>query len=527
MEAPPIELAREKSALSTTPVESIRNDASEHLNFFNLSALPTGAYLNQYDEVLKRVFGRAGPNAHERRFTREEWGELWAAGACLTAIPKEYGGREANMRESLSVAALTARHSLPVALANGVSGGLFLHPVMHHAEDSVREAVAKDFLTRNVLGGIALTEPEAGVAIPNMKTSFRQKDNAYKIQGTKHWQSFTGEFDWVLIGAREELEGGTGIPVELFVHDMRNGGVTTEELFPTAGFAQIPYGRNRIDVSVPLSHKLQPPGGDSRLLLLDTLNRTRMHFPAVLDGAFAQMMPEAFEHARTRRMGMKTIGDFDQVQHRLAVMEAQHTCVQALCNHIANEADLNSDFSDQSILANTAKCVSSDFAFDASDSLRKLMGAKGYDRRNLAARMFEDTRVFQTFEGPNDLLYDQTAIEVLRDMQREKVSKLHDFLSKHVLTYGIADRYQSLTGFTMDTKQMREPGFQRKRVRLAQFLMQMITAQTVLELQVSGFDEKLCLNAIKFLDESMHRQMQEFHSPADLKPLGTIDSWMD
>src|SRR5690625_5645862 len=97
------------------------------------------------------------------------------------------------------------------------------------------------------------TEPYISSDALKMNTSFIYDENSesYKIEGLKHWAGLTGWADFWLITARSRNEDGElSRDIGFFIHDSSNGGIDVLEYYKNLGLYMLPYGRNKIDITV-------------------------------------------------------------------------------------------------------------------------------------------------------------------------------------------------------------------------------------------------------------------------------------
>jgi alkylation response protein AidB-like acyl-CoA dehydrogenase len=412
-------------------------------------------------------------------------------GALSVFIPERFGGRGQHVHECLSVLEACSYESLPLSLVAGINGALFLQPVSKYAGDEVQARAFDRFVNHGALGGLMITEPDFGTDALQMRTSFRPEGEGYRLRGTKHWGGLTGRADYWLLTAREESEGGSlGRNINFFVWDKELGGIEVDEYYHSLGLEMIPYGRNRIDTYLPAERRMTPLGSGVRMLL-DVLHRSRLQFPGMGMGFLRRLLDEGLRHARRRSVGGRPLAAYDQVQSRLAEIQAAYTTCSAMCAHTTAIAGVENDCSPQALPANTIKSVVTDLMQSAAQSLLQLVGAAGYRRDHLAGSAVVDSRPFQIFEGSNDILYQQIAEAMLKSMKRLKEINLSRFLNVFEPTRRVADRMPRDLDFSVE-----EALPQRKMVDLGRILGRVMSMQMVVDMKSRGYREDLAENCI-------------------------------
>jgi alkylation response protein AidB-like acyl-CoA dehydrogenase len=416
-----------------------------------------------------------------------------ASGALSYFVPAEFGGGGAGPKEVLSILEAASYESLPLGLAVGINIGLFIQPLSKYGGAEAKGEVFSRFVGEGALGGLMLTEPDYGTDLLSMRTAFERRGKEYLLRGTKHWAGLSGRADFWLMSARERrADGSLKRDLDFFVCDSSLPGqeVVMEERYPNLGLQLLPYGRNRVDLRLPLGSRLGNPGSGVRLLL-DTLHRSRMSFGGMAVGFLRRLLDEGLSRCRERRVGGRALIEYDQVERRLAEIQAAHTIASAFCRHAAARIALAEDLSGAGLAANVHKALLTDLMQESAQSLLQLSGAEGYRLDSLAGRAVVDSRPFQIFEGSNDVLYDQIAAAFLSETRVGGSCSLASRLGRHELGRGSAKLFEGILGFELS-----EGLSQRKAVDLGRIVARAFAASLLVGLGEAGYDASLVENAI-------------------------------
>lgn len=412
-------------------------------------------------------------------------------------VPEAYGGRGGPIGHGLTMLEETSYHSLPLSLIVGINGGLFLQPVAKYATEEAKQRVLTSYVRDRKLAGLMITEPDYGSEALSMETGWRETSaGTVKIEGTKHWAGLTGWADYWLLTARPlTSSGGLRRDVDFFIADANAPGqhVDVEELYPNLGLKMIPYGRNRVDVEVPASARLEPTSTGVKMML-DTLHRSRLQIPGMGMGYLRRVFDDALEHARERFVGGKALLDYDQVRARLARLQSFVTGTAAMCMETAGTAGIDRDLFGDGLKANAFKTVVTDWMFEAADSFLQLSGGNGYREDHRAGRALVDSRPYQIFEGSNDILYQQVTESVVKAMRRLKQVDLGAYLRTEPLTARAATLFGESLAFDVDWSMP-----QRKLVDLGRAISRIVTMEMTIEMGERGFSAELVQN---MLDET-------------------------
>ncbi len=488
------------------------------------------SFIEHYKEKLKVLFSER--NDEDELLTNRGippyiLREILECNPLSTFIPEEYNGRGAVTSEALSMLEASSYQSLPLSLMMGINGALFLQPLANYGSDEAKKTIFKDFLLKKNMGGLMITEPDFGSDALRMQTGFRydEENKQYNIEGLKHWAGLTGWADYWLITARGyDKNGELGRDIGFFIHDSSNGGIDVIEYYKNLGLYMLPYGRNKIDIDVPESHRLKPRA-TGVTMMLDILHRSRLQFPGMSTGHLKRMLDEALEHCRERIVGCMSLFNYDQVKERLAKLQSYFTISSAMSYFTSTNVPLDKDTSRMDVAANSIKSVITDYMHEASQSLLQLVGAKGYRLDHIAGRAMVDSRPFQIFEGSNDILYQQISESILKMMRRSKETNLYKFLKDYSLTENSAEHFKETLNFEVDFKMA-----QRKLVQLGRALGRMVSMEMTIRLGENGFNSDLISNSLKVVKSEIDSLFSTYsfsESAAIIENYDDSSSWLE
>ena len=494
------------------------------------TSIPFSEFLENLKEKMKQVFHvRADIDqlSLKRGLPPFVMREIMSVNPLSVGIPTQYGGRGGVMKENIGLLAAASYESLALSLTFGINSALFLQPFGKFGQDEVKAPVFNRFLNDKAMGGLMITEPDYGSDALNMQTSYTESESKYHLKGKKHWAGLTGWADFWLLSARQQSKSEKlQRDIDFFLCDVTAPGqnIVVEEFFENLGLYAIPYGRNRIDVQLPQTHKLVPETTGVKMML-DLLHRSRMQFPGMGMGFIQRMLDEALTHCKERMVGGKSLFQYDRVQHRLSKLQASYTICSAMCANSSEKAGLDVDLSSQGMEANAVKSVITDLMQEAAQSVVQLVGAKAYKLNHIAGRGTADSRPFQIFEGSNDILYAQISEGLVKMMKRAKERNLFQFLKGFDLTDKAVHFVKSQVDFNLD---LQIP--QRKLVEMGKIIGRVISMNQVLDLSEKGFNKELIDGSVTFLQQEITKLMSAFTFKNEEKVVDGYDentSWMN
>lgn len=454
-----------------------------------LEQLDFNSYIASFRQHLHHLFREKydyNAMSLNRDFPKEFLKEIMDAKPLAVAIPKLHGGRGVSVKECLGVLSAASYESLALSLTFGINIALFLEPLAKYGNFNIQQHVFKQFLERNAMGGLMITEKAYGSDALNMKTFYQQVENGYKIKGEKHWQGLSGAADFWLVTARKSNENGDLIrDIDFFVTDDSNPDqhIPLIERYNNLGLYAIPYGINEIDVVVPSEQRLVPDSTGIKLML-DMLHRSRLQFPGMGLGFIRRLLDESMQHCQQRLVGGVPLNNNDSVKFQLARIQAAYTICSGMCAFSVDNSGIEHDLATLSVEANSLKALVTDLMQESAQISLQLAGANGYRLDHIAGRAVVDSRPFQIFEGSNEMLYSQIAEGILKLMRKTKESNLFEFLKTYKRTTLSAPYFRSQLAFKLDG-----PFVQRDTVTLGRMIARVICFQFVLEM--NGFNEEL------------------------------------
>jgi len=475
--------------------------------------------LNSLKKTFKSVFyerDNIENFVQKRGFPALVLRDIMANNPLSVAIPKEFGGRGAQVKECLGILDIASYESLPLSLTFGINMALFLEPVAKYGQESIKEGLFNRFLTQQNMGGLMITEPDFGSDALNMQTSNVKVGSNYHIKGIKHWQGLTGMADyWLMTSRHKEEDGKLSRDIDFFVCDVqqKNQAIKVEEYYNNIGLYPIPYGKNIIDIQVPEQFKLVPESTGLKLMM-DLLHRSRFQFPGMAVGFIRRMLDEAIKHTTSRIVGGKPLIALDQVQHQISRIQSAFTICSAMCSRSSAISGIEHNLASAGIEANSMKAYATDLMQESAQTLTQLSGANGYKTESLGARGIVDSRPFQIFEGSNEMLYTQLSEMVLKIMGRQKIMNLAEFFMHYELTKNVSEYFKSLLSFSVDIKIP-----QRKMVDLGKIISKVVSANYVADMGAKGFRPDLVRDCLETIKHEISMLVSSFKFQTNVSPI--------
>ncbi len=331
------------------------------------------------------------------RFRPEFVRALGEAGLCGVATAEEFGGLGLGYLEYAMVleeiGAVSASYAVSVAVT-----GLPQVILSQHGSDEQRERWLPGLASGELLGGFALSEPEAGSDAASLVTTAQLQGDHYVLNGTKFWITHGGYADVYIVMARTGGPGGRGVSAFVLLGD--TPGLSFGKKEEKMGMRASPTVELILEnVRLPVSARVGAEG-DGFGVAMQALDGGRITIGAVSVGLARAALEVAGPYACQRTAFKQPIIDFQGVGFMLADMATRIESSRLLVHKAAWLKDAGLAYSE---VASMAKCVATDTAMMVTTDAVQVMGGYGYTREYPLERYMRDAKVMQIVEGTNQV----------------------------------------------------------------------------------------------------------------------------
>jgi alkylation response protein AidB-like acyl-CoA dehydrogenase len=345
----------------------------------------------------------------ESRFPREKFRLLGKSGLLGLPYPERWGGSGVSYEVYLQVLEEIATAWMTVAVGMSVHT-LSCFPLANYGTDEQREEWLPALLEGDLLGGYALSEPDAGSDAAALSTRAVRDGDEYVVTGTKAWITHAGQADFYTLMVRTSDDGGRGITCLLA--DAATEGLVAGTPEHKMGLTGSPTAQLRLEgARVPAGRRMGDEGLGLRIAL-DALNSGRLGIAACATGLAQAALDEAVRYAAGRSQFGRPIIEFQGLEFLLADMAAAVESARATYLEAARRRDRGLPFRRQ---ASIAKLVATDAAMRVTTDAVQVLGGAGYTRDFPVERYMREAKVPQIFEGTNQI----QRLVISRDLARD------------------------------------------------------------------------------------------------------------
>jgi alkylation response protein AidB-like acyl-CoA dehydrogenase len=257
------------------------------------------------------------------------------------------------------------------------------------------------------LGAMCLTEPDAGSDVANIQTTATRDGDDYVLNGEKQFITNGGIADVHVVFATEDRTKGWG-GIGAYVIPKGTPGLEEGTVWKKMGI-RASHTSNVVlnDCRIPAENKLGAPSkgggsaGPGALGALMTLERTRPVVGAYALGIGRAAYEYSLDYAKERVQFGRSIMKNQGVSFMLADMAMAVDSARLMVHRAAWMAGANAPYLQAE--GSMAKCFASDMAMKVTVDAVQVLGGQGYMRDHPVEKWVRDAKIFQIFEGTNQI----------------------------------------------------------------------------------------------------------------------------
>ncbi len=332
-------------------------------------------------------------------FPEEIMKELARADLLRVFVPEEAGGLGGGCMEMCLVAEELSRICAGVATTYAANG-LACMPIILYGTEEQKQRFLPRIADGASYAAFALTEAEAGSDAANIKTTAKETDDGFVINGTKQFITNGGVAEiYTVIAVTDPKRGARGVSalvVEKGTPGFEFGKEEDKMGIRASKTTQLIFS----DCKIP-KENLLGKRGRGFIITLKTFDRTRPGVGAQAVGIAQGAFDEALAYGKGRVQFGKPITSFQGIQFMLADMATQIEAARALVYATARMIDAGAkDISKESAMA---KLFASDMAMSVTTDAVQIMGGYGYMKEYPAEKYMRDAKITQIYEGTNQI----------------------------------------------------------------------------------------------------------------------------
>jgi hypothetical protein len=312
-------------------------------------------------------------------------------------VPARYGGSEvgavAYVLAVMEIAQACASTAVTMSVTN-----LSCEPLVLAGSEEQKKRLLLPLASGKLLGAFALTEPEAGSNLAEIKCRARKKGSRYLLNGSKFFitnGAYAGE---IFVLARTEDSGSRGLTA--FMVEKDSPGLVVGKAIAKMGLR----ASNTVelcfeDCEVPEENRLGKEG-EGMSIVVKALASGRIGIAAQAAGMLRACLTEAKNYAEQRSQFNKPLAAHQTIANMIADIATKTEAAELMTLSAAALKDQGKPFVKE---ASMAKLFASENLNQAAYLALQIHGGYGYTREFAIERIYRDARVTTIYEGTSEI----------------------------------------------------------------------------------------------------------------------------
>ena len=355
------------------------------------------------DHVYNFAQGEIAPLAEksdiDNSFPNQLWPKLGEMGLLGVTVAEQYGG--SNMGYLAHVVAMeeVSRASAGIGLSYGAHSNLCVNQIHKNGSDAQKEKYLPKLVSGEHIGALAMSEPNAGSDVVNMKLRADKKGDHYVLNGNKMWITNGPDADTYVIYAKTDISAGSK-GMSAFIVERGTPGFSQAQKLDKLGMrssntCELVFE----DCPVPAENLISNEGDGARVLM-SGLDYERL----VLSGGPLGIMQACIDlvvpYIHDRKQFGQSIGEFQLVQGKVADMYTQMNAARAYVYTVARACDRGETTrKDAAAVILYSAELATKMALDAI----QLLGGNGYINEFPAGRLLRDAKLYEIGAGTSEI----------------------------------------------------------------------------------------------------------------------------
>jgi alkylation response protein AidB-like acyl-CoA dehydrogenase len=329
-------------------------------------------------------------------FPYESIAALAKIGVMGMSVPKEYGGMDASIFDTVLVLEEISKSCYNTALAVLGEIGVQSRIIATYATEPFKQKHLPKIADGTGILAILLTEPDAGTDVPNYKTNCEIRGDRAILRGQKTLISRADIADVLIVFTRVNgVPGAAGIGCALVEKGAK--GYTATGKYHTMGgeyLCEVVFD----DCEIPADNVVLKGNGMKKLL--NAFNTQRCLNPSICLGLAEGSLEEAVKYLRDRHAFGHPIGDFQGMRWKAADMWIEIEAGRSLLYRAAHSG---AQFPDPTLAA-MAKIYVNEMAIRVTSQAVQVHGGYGYVDEFPVSRLFRGARFGSLGGGTTETL---------------------------------------------------------------------------------------------------------------------------
>jgi isovaleryl-CoA dehydrogenase len=327
------------------------------------------------------------------------WKRLAEQGYTGIAVPEEYGGSGGDFLMAALVARAIGRANSGISMSFGAHLNLCAHNILRNGTEQQKRKYLPGLTSAELIGGLGLTEPNAGSDAMGIQTSAREVAGGYVLNGTKVFITNGPIANILVIYAKSNLAAGSR-GITAFIFETGTPGYSVARKLEKLGMHGSPTGELVFeDAFVPYENVLGKVNEGFRVVM-SGLDLERAFFAVSMVGGIEAALEISMKYAKERYQFGQPIANFQLIQAKLADMYTDLEAARLMAHRCMWLAQQGSRVSKE---AAAALLFTARAAMRAADEALQIHGGWGYLTDFEVEKMWRNAKLGEIGAGTNEI----------------------------------------------------------------------------------------------------------------------------
>ena len=327
------------------------------------------------------------------------WKRLAQQGYTGIAVPEEYGGSGGDFLMAALVARAIGRANSGISMSYGAHLNLCAHNILRNGTEEQKRKYLPGLTGAELIGGLGLTEPNAGSDAMGIQTTAREVAGGYVLNGTKVFITNGPIANVLVVYAKTNLAAGSR-GITAFIFETDTPGYHVARKLEKLGMHGSPTGELVFeDAFVPNENVLGKVNEGFRVVM-SGLDLERAFFAVSMVGGIEAALEVSLKYAKERYQFGQPIANFQLIQAKLANMYTDLEAAKLMahrCMWLAQQGQRVSKEAASALLF-TARA-----AMRAADEALQIHGGWGYLTDFEVEKMWRNAKLGEIGAGTNEI----------------------------------------------------------------------------------------------------------------------------
>jgi isovaleryl-CoA dehydrogenase len=348
---------------------------------------------------------RAAEIDRSDQFPMDVWKKMGDLGILGITVEEEYGGAGMSYLAHIVAMEEISRASAAVGLSYGAHSNLCVNQIRRNGSAEQKAKYLPKLIAGDWIGALAMSEPNAGSDVVNMKLRADQKGDRWVLNGTKMWITNGPDADVLVVYAKSDLAAGPrGITAFLIEKNFK--GFSIAQKLDKLGMRGSHTGELVFqDCEVPIENVLGGVGNGVNVLM-SGLDIER----AVLSGGPLGIMQACMDvtvpYVHERKQFGQPIGEFQLMQGKIADMYSTMMACKSYVYAVGQACDrAGTPDAIRALRKDAAGAIlySAEKATWMAGETIQALGGNGYINDYPAGRLWRDAKLYEIGAGTSEI----------------------------------------------------------------------------------------------------------------------------